>query len=954
MSFGFGVGDFIAVAELAWKLYHYCYVVSRGAPQEFRLLLQEITALSQSIQLLQLEAKNPTSTLMSSGEDRIRMVGEIMIRVEETLRELEKYAKKYEGLGITKRAKRKLLWDKLKWSSEAASLDSLRNKLVYHNGIINLLLTSCANSSLERIESSNRILERRFSQIGDFIQKIEARGSEQSPTISTIRVGDQAFKAPILSAALMIQAEVGQRRWSSIGVDEWIQAGRWWLLKSQSALDIESPSQPGQAISSQGYADLIKASWILLDVIARHPQLNLLDSSIRLDAEQLAEAIRSEFGNIDISKALPPSSEQIQACDLSIWEMKAKGASIQPMKGKEGGSRSWETQDEQILFQRFGLYQANEFGTSTPCVILWVAHKRARVVEIILRDQSWITLATFKVKTSRPHPVNNFVHIGSQKIEFSTPRDSMHMCAITDAVEEYIYHCDRNGNEHETLRALLLLFAIKNGYTEVVGRLLRDQASAGLESEPSFSTAHPPTSLWRVARELAKIPISTDANDKGGPEYRRNGCNRSLFMWVIQQGHRTAGSRLLALKGIIVSEQDINVWGSLREASTSGMSDVVTFILSENGVKLDAVGHMAFNLAACNGHNTLVKELVSRGVTDDGRRYGGYTTLQKVVERGYELVIGSVIAAGADVNALGVVGIGTALQIAAGKGHEAVVESLLVAGADVNASSTYPIGTALQAAANHGHVAVIERLLIAGADVNSPGTDSIGTALQAAANHGHRAVVERLLIAGADVNAPNTYLIGTALQAAANHGHGAVVERLLIAGADVNAPGTYPIGTALQTAASHGHVAVIERLLIAGADVNAPGTNSIGTALQAAVNHGHGAVVERLLIAGADVNAPGTHPIGTALQAAANHGHGAVVERLLIAGADVNAPGTHPIGTALQAAANHGHGAVVERLLIAGADVNAPGTHPIGTALQAAVDHGHVALVARLLKAGAI
>lgn len=129
MSFGFGVGDFIAVAELAWKLYHYCYVVSRGAPQEFRLLLQEITALSQSIQLLQLEAKNPTSTLMSSGEDRIRMVGEIMIRVEETLRELEKYAKKYEGLGDAERAKRKLLWDKLKWSSEAASLDSLRNKV---------------------------------------------------------------------------------------------------------------------------------------------------------------------------------------------------------------------------------------------------------------------------------------------------------------------------------------------------------------------------------------------------------------------------------------------------------------------------------------------------------------------------------------------------------------------------------------------------------------------------------------------------------------------------------------------------------------------------------------------------------------------------------------------------------------------------------------------------------
>lgn len=38
----------------------------------------------------------------------------------------------------------------------------------------------------------------------------------------------------------------------------------------------------------QGYINLIKASWILIDVIARHPQLNLLDSGIRCDVELLA------------------------------------------------------------------------------------------------------------------------------------------------------------------------------------------------------------------------------------------------------------------------------------------------------------------------------------------------------------------------------------------------------------------------------------------------------------------------------------------------------------------------------------------------------------------------------------------------------------------------------------------------------------------------------------------
>lgn len=51
-------------------------------------------------------------------------------------------------------------------------------------------------------------------------------------------------------------------------------------LSARSLSDID--------VSQQGYIDLIKSSWILIDVIARHPQLNLLDSGIRCDIELLA------------------------------------------------------------------------------------------------------------------------------------------------------------------------------------------------------------------------------------------------------------------------------------------------------------------------------------------------------------------------------------------------------------------------------------------------------------------------------------------------------------------------------------------------------------------------------------------------------------------------------------------------------------------------------------------
>lgn len=129
MSFGFSVGDFATAAQLAWDLYRYCYKVARDAPEDFKLLLGEITMLSQSIRLLEEEAANPDSTMVRAGEDRVRMVKEMMVRVEITLKELQKHAARYDKLGDVTLPKRKKIWAKFRWSTDAADLDSLRNKV---------------------------------------------------------------------------------------------------------------------------------------------------------------------------------------------------------------------------------------------------------------------------------------------------------------------------------------------------------------------------------------------------------------------------------------------------------------------------------------------------------------------------------------------------------------------------------------------------------------------------------------------------------------------------------------------------------------------------------------------------------------------------------------------------------------------------------------------------------
>lgn len=60
------------------------------------------------------------------------------------------------------------------------------------------------------------------------------------------------------------------------------------FIPEQAQMELSARSLADITVSQQGYINLIKASWILIDVIVRHPQLNLLDSGIRYDVELLA------------------------------------------------------------------------------------------------------------------------------------------------------------------------------------------------------------------------------------------------------------------------------------------------------------------------------------------------------------------------------------------------------------------------------------------------------------------------------------------------------------------------------------------------------------------------------------------------------------------------------------------------------------------------------------------
>jgi cell division septal protein FtsQ len=129
MSFGISVGDFIAVGQLAWRLYQDCYRIARGAPHEFRLLVDELKTLYTTMKLFEDELKDPNSVLVKAGEERLQMVKDLLEKVKQVLKGLDDSFNKHRKLGDVTRKGLKVMWDQFQWARYAKDVDGLRNKV---------------------------------------------------------------------------------------------------------------------------------------------------------------------------------------------------------------------------------------------------------------------------------------------------------------------------------------------------------------------------------------------------------------------------------------------------------------------------------------------------------------------------------------------------------------------------------------------------------------------------------------------------------------------------------------------------------------------------------------------------------------------------------------------------------------------------------------------------------
>ncbi|TVY78484.1 hypothetical protein LSUE1_G005133 [Lachnellula suecica] len=140
MSFGYSLGDFVTVGQLAWTVYKSC----KEAPESFANISTEVLSLHLVLkeveellsEELDLDPHLPASKLAS--------LTTITGGCQDVLRDLEAVTKKYESLS----SKSKWTWDRMKWGSN--NISELRQRLTSNIVILNAFVRKLNNYMRER------------------------------------------------------------------------------------------------------------------------------------------------------------------------------------------------------------------------------------------------------------------------------------------------------------------------------------------------------------------------------------------------------------------------------------------------------------------------------------------------------------------------------------------------------------------------------------------------------------------------------------------------------------------------------------------------------------------------------------------------------------------------------------------------------------------------------------
>ena len=381
--------------------------------------------------------------------------------------------------------------------------------------------------------------------------------------------------------------------------------------------------------------------------------------------------------------------------------------------------------------------------------------------------------------------------------------------------------------ENQGSRALI--YAVSNGYTEIVEALMAAGADVNIQNK------YGKTALMFAAvngyTEIAKVLMAAGADVNIQNKY-----GKTALMFAVDR------KDIEILKDLIAANADVNARDqngatALMKAVEKRDPEIVKVLMKANPeVNIqDKYGNTALLEAVKGGDIQVAKELIKAGAEVNIQDNYGNTALLEAVKGRDIQVAKELINAGA-YNDL-------ALIRASEQGYIEIVEKLIVAKhINLNAEDEYG-NTALMCAAKEGRIDIAKDLIAAGANVDAKNKHE-ETALMYAAQNGYTRIAKDLIAAGADVKCMNRFG-DTALTFAVGKEYVEIVK-MIVANVDLKAKNEALVATT--------NVEIVKVLIAEGVDLETKDVNEYdNTALEKAVEYEHGEIVKVLITEGAKV-----------------------------------------------------------------------------------------------------
>ena len=380
-----------------------------------------------------------------------------------------------------------------------------------------------------------------------------------------------------------------------------------------------------QSVAPAAYAALIKATWILIDVIPCHPQFPFISASKSSELQSLSAEVRNEFSRITALAMVVPALGELSSQHLRLWEsVPLKAPILRPYKVSQNLDALRGDGGEQVLFRRFAFYKPDSF-TSSPCILLFLVHESAKAARLIAQDQydGIVRAITFPdlrfLNYVNRGEDGKSVMVGEEKFVLNHVREAQVLCNMIEATTFYMTERQVDHASLEDLKAYILLTAVKNREEQAAAHMRQEICKTDniVESDRKGSLAQLAvsiTSQWIKGRRH----FWDDESLWRKWQYWSPTC--SLLNWAVVCNHTTLTECLLSEDPIIDNESEEYHQNSLKLSAQFGNAPVVRWCL-DNTRCGDTVVTLSLFTAIEYGHAKVIALLVNAGVNLTERYY---------------------------------------------------------------------------------------------------------------------------------------------------------------------------------------------------------------------------------------------------------------------------------------------------------------------------------------------